>query len=271
MRRSPSDALANLPTLPTDSPQFVPTGRYTQERHNDLDLNPEGFLWPTEEVLAHEVVRLNEHVFAWDESEKGAFTEEYFDPIVIPTVEHIPWSERNIPVPPGIRGEVIQYIKDKIASGVYEPSNSSYRSSWFCVPKKNGKICLVHNLQPLNRVTIKDAAVPPLTDHMAEAFGGASCYATLDLFVAFDQRRLDVRSRDLTTFVTPLGTYRLMVIPMGWTDSFQIMHGDATHALRNEIPDYTIPYADDVPIRGPRTRYKTADGNFETIAENPGI
>ena len=32
VRRSPSDALANLPALPTDSPQFVPTGRYTQER-----------------------------------------------------------------------------------------------------------------------------------------------------------------------------------------------------------------------------------------------
>ena len=56
MRRSPSDALADLPALPTDLPQFVPMGRYMQERHDDLDLNLEGFLWPAEEVLAHKVV-----------------------------------------------------------------------------------------------------------------------------------------------------------------------------------------------------------------------
>ena len=76
---------------------------------------------------------------------------------------------------------------------------------------------------------------------------------TLDLFVAFNQRCLDVQLWDLTTFVTPLGTYRLTVIPMGWTNSFQIMHGDVTHVLRDEIPDFTIPYEDHV--RG--TRWQT--------------
>lgn len=191
--------------------------------------------------------------------------------MVMPTIEHIPYMERNIPIPPGILKEVIEYIKGKIASGVYEPSNSSYRSSWFCVPKKNGKIRLVHNLQPLNRITIRDAAVPPYTEQLAESFGGRACYAALDLFVAFDQRRLDVRSRDLTTFSSPLGTFRLTAIPMGWTNSFQIMQGDVTFALKDEIPEYTIPYADDVPIRGPASRYMTEDGEYETIPENKGI
>ena len=139
------------------------------------------------------------------------------------------------------------------------------------MPKKNGKIHLVHNLQPLNRVTIRDSAVPPYTEQIAESFGGRACYATLDLFVAFDQRRLDVRSRDLTTFSSPLGTFRLTAIPMGWTNSFQIMQGDVTFALKDEIPEYTIPYADDVPIRGPATRYIKEDGTYETIEGNEGI
>lgn len=99
-------------------------------------------------------------------------------------------------------------------------------------------------------MTIKDAAVPPLTEYMAESFGGAKCYGMLDLFVLFDQRRLDTRSRDLTTFVTLLGTYQLTAIPMGWTNSFQIMHGDVTFALQDEILEFTIPYADDVPTNG---------------------
>ena len=186
-------------------------------------------------------------------------------------ISHEPWAEKSIPIVPGIRQPVIRAVRDKVTSGVYEPSNSSYRSAIFPVPKRDGTIRIVHNLQSLNRVSIKDAAIPPVTDQMAEAFGGASCYATLDLYVAFDQRRLDVSSRDLTTFSTPLGTFRLTVIPMGWTNSFQIMHGDITHILQDEIPDHTIPYADDVPIKGPKTRYELEGGGYETHLDNPGV
>ena len=58
---------------------------------------------------------------------------------------------------------MIKIIKDKIASGVYKPMSSSYWSWWFCVVKKDGKLLhLVHDLQPLNVVTIKDSAVLPL-------------------------------------------------------------------------------------------------------------
>ena len=164
--QSPEEPLKDLAPLPVSPPTFVPTGRYTQERFKVMEINPDSFMWPEEEKLAHKVIHLNKKNFALDESEKGVFKDEYYDLVVMPTIEHIPYSERNIPIPPGIKNKVISYIKDKIVLGVYESSNSSYRSSWFCVPKKNSKIFLVHNLQPLNRITIKDAAVPPLTDHM---------------------------------------------------------------------------------------------------------
>ena len=49
------------------------------------------------------------------------------------------------------------------------------------------------------------------------------------------------------------------------------MHGDVTHALRDEIPDITIPYADDVPIKGPASRYETEEGDYETVDGNKGI
>ncbi|KAL1658184.1 hypothetical protein GGG16DRAFT_33931, partial [Schizophyllum commune] len=44
-----------------------------------------------------------------------------------------------------------------------------------------------------------------------------------------------------------------------------------TTILRPLIPDITIPYIDDVPVRGPETRYELPDGSYETIPENPGI
>ena len=78
-------------------------------------------------------------------------------------------------------------------------------------------------------------------------------------------------SRDLTTFQTPFGALRLVTLPMGWTNSVPIFHDDVTYILSGEIPEYTVPYIDDVPIRGPATRYELPSRGYEVLAENPGI
>lgn len=272
VRRIPHDVLADLPQLPTHPPVITPGKRYTAERMANQKINPTGFLLPEEEKLCQWIFRTHEDAFAWTEAEKGRLSNAYFDPIVIPTIEHIPWAMKNIPIPPGIFDEVVKIIKEKIASGAYEESSSSYRSQWFCVLKKDGKsLRIVHDLQPLNRVTIKDAAVPPLLETYAESFGGRACYGMFDLFVGYDQRELDERSRDLTTFQTPLGAQRLTVMPMGYTNAVQTFHGDITFILRPEIPHITRPYIDDIPGKGPPTRYETPDGGYEVIPENTGI
>ena len=166
----------------------------------------------------------------------------------------------------------MEIIKNEIQSGVYELSNSSYRSRWFCVLKKDGKsLRIVHDLQPLNVVAIKDSGIPPMLEQYAESFGGRGCYGMFDLFVGYDQRSLDNRSRDLTTFQTPLGTYRLTSIFMGYTNSMQIFHGDTTFLLQEEIPHVTIPFVDDILVKGPPTRFKKEDGTYETILGNSGI
>ncbi|KAF7763894.1 hypothetical protein Agabi119p4_8431 [Agaricus bisporus var. burnettii] len=207
-----------MPALPFHPPDFTPGTRYTEERKDAMNVNKEGFLTDEEEKLVHHLIKLQELAFAWNEDEKGKFSEEYFDPVTIPTIEHVPWVCRNIPIPPGNYQKVVDIIKAKISSGVYEPSNSSYRSRWFCVLKKDGKsLRLVHDLQPLNAVTIKDSGLPPMVEQYAESFGGRGCYGVFDLLVGFDQRSLSPDSRDLTTFQTPVGTLRLTSIPMGYS------------------------------------------------------
>ena len=93
----------------------------------------------------------------------------------------------------------------------------------------------------------------------------------LDLYVGYDERALAQSSRDLTTFQTPFGALRLTTLPMGWTNSVPIFHDDITKILQPEIPHVTQPYIDDVPVRGPETRYLLPSGEYETIPENPGI
>ena len=192
--------------------------------------------------------------FTWCNKERGHFQEDFFPQIEIPTIPHKPWAQRNIPIPPGIYEEVCRLIKVKIDAGVYEPSNLSYRSRWFCVVKKDGKsLRIVHSLEPLNQVTIKLAGVTPFTDQIREHFVGRACGGMLDLYVGYDKRGLAETSRDLTTFQSPFGTLQLITLPMGWTNSVPIFHDDVTHILQLEIPDTTVPYIDNIPIRGPET------------------
>ena len=271
IRRIPVDPLLSLPTLPTHPPDFTPGIRLTQERLDDLDLNRYNFLWPEELRLLTHILRLNELGLAWTEAEKGRFRDDYVSPVKIPVIEHVPWVQKNIPIPTGILDQVIQIFRDKFAAGVYEHSDASYRSRWFCVEKKNGSLRLVHDLQPLNAVTVRNSGVPPLADQLIEAMAGRACYSMLDLFVGYDHRTLDVSSRDLTTIQSPIGALRLTCLPQGWTNAVAIFHEDVTFILEPEIPHVAWPFVDDCSIKGPASRYETEDGGYETIPENSGI
>jgi len=273
VRNIDGDPLADMPTLDPVPPPFQPTGRYTEERKEGIDkAHPEGFLWDEERNLMHDFMCKQNEGFAWNDSERGSFRTDFFPPVEFPVIPHEPWIQRNIPIPPGIYNEVCKIVKTKIAAGVYEPSNSSYRSRWFCVLKKDGKsLRAVHSLEPLNAVTIAHSGVTPIPDHLAERFAGRACGAMFDLYVGYDERLIAESSRDLTTFQTPYGALRLVTLPMGWTNSVPIFHDDVTFILQPEIPDFTIPYIDDVPVKGPPTRYIQPDGSYETIPENPKI
>ena len=58
---------------------------------------------------------------------------------------------------------------------------------------------------------------------------------------------------------------------MGWTNSVPIFHEDVTYILQPGIPHTTIPYIDDVPIRGPATHYLTEDRLHEMHLDNSDI
>jgi hypothetical protein len=233
-RKIVGDPLKDMPVLETHPPDFVPTGRYTEERMQAINASHDtGFLEPEEVKLAHHFVVVHNKDFAWEEDERGRFKHEQFPSVEMPVVKHTPWV-----------------CKQKIDAGVYEPSNSSYRSPIFAVIKKDGKsLRIVHSLERLNKVTIQHSGVTPGTEQLAEHFAGRACGAVLDMFVGYDNRDLAEGSRDYTMFQTPFGAMRLVKLPMGWTNSVPIFHDDVTYVLREEIPHVTIPYIDDVPVR----------------------
>ncbi|RDB16200.1 Transposon Tf2-6 polyprotein [Hypsizygus marmoreus] len=270
-RQFPHDPLDSLPPLSCKPPDFVPTDRLTHERMESLQVNPDNFLWPEEVKLFQHILKLNEATLPFEEKDRGTLSRQYFSDYIMPTVPHTPWEYKHIPIPPGIREKVIELLKSKIEAGVYETSQSSYRGQWFCVLKKNGTLRIVHNLQPLNKVSIRDAGQLPIIDDFVESYGGRQCYTVFDLFWGFDARMVDSKSRDMTAFYTPLGLLRLTALPMGYTNSPAEFQKCMTFILADEIPDKANIFIDDLPIKGPSTQYLDDKGNPETLTENPKI
>ena len=119
--------------------------------------------------------------------------------------------------------------------------------------KKTGKIRIVHDLQVLNGVTIRDAGLPPILDDFVEPFAGHQCYSVFDLYWGFDARKVHPTSRDLTAFLTPLGLLRITSLPTGFTNSPAEFQACMSFILQHEIPHVADIFIDDLPIKGPRS------------------
>jgi hypothetical protein len=97
-RRFPEDPLASMTPLTPRPPAIVKYGtRLTKERWEQLKVDRD-FLTEEEVKLAFEILVRNEGAIAWEDSERGTFRQDYFEPITIPTVEHEPWTQKAIPM-----------------------------------------------------------------------------------------------------------------------------------------------------------------------------
>ncbi|RXW11500.1 hypothetical protein EST38_g14355 [Candolleomyces aberdarensis] len=151
---------------------------------------------------------------------------------------------------------------DKLEKGIF---SSNYLNP-VCIPT------LDHNVWIKSNIPIPRGLQPNIIKILKEKqAAGRAYYSVLDLFVGFDQCELHPDSRNLTTFQSPLGTFRLTRIPMGYTNSQQVQHGNLTFILQDQIPKVTMPFVDDVPVCGPATQYELPDGGFKMIPDNLGI
>ena len=134
--------------------------------------------------------------------------------------------------------------------GILEPSMAPYSNRWFTVPKKSGALRFIQDMQPANKVTIRNKGFGPIVDEVAEAFAGHAIYSIGDLYSGYDQFQLAFESRDLTTMKTPLGLVRMCTLPQGATNSVAHMQNAMNQILKDFVPEKTIPFVDDIPIKG---------------------
>ncbi|MBW0534622.1 hypothetical protein O181_074337 [Austropuccinia psidii MF-1] len=115
--------------------------------------------------------------------------------------------------------QLIELVRERIRTGLYEKSTSSYTSAVFCVSKSNGKLRIVNDLQDLNKITIEYLGLPPHIEEFVDAFSGRAGYRLGDIMQGYDERELDISTRPLAKFETQIGRLQLTRLPQGVTNS----------------------------------------------------
>ncbi|KAL3682400.1 hypothetical protein R1sor_000422 [Riccia sorocarpa] len=196
------------------------------------------------------MIRSYENAFSFSAEEIGCVNPKVIAPMVIFTIPHVPWDLKPIPVPRAMLPKLIDLLKEKMRMGILEPSMAPYSSRWFTVPKKNGSLRFIQDLQPANSVTIRNVGTGFVIDDVVDEFAGRAIYSVGDLYSGYDQFQLAVESRDLTTIRTPLGLMRMCTLPQGATNSVAHMQNAMHKVLREFVPEITIPFLDDIPMKG---------------------
>ncbi|RYE19845.1 MAG: retroviral-like aspartic protease, partial [Sphingobacteriaceae bacterium] len=140
LQRPPLSRDPYVTPLVKNPPEFKETQKTTVERLKQCNFGPAEWLSEEEWKLFLHILVLREGAVAYCEEERGLLKHSYGLPYAIPVVEHEPWQIRPIPIPVSIRNEFIDLVRQRIRTGLYEQSTSSYTSPIFCVLKGDGKL-----------------------------------------------------------------------------------------------------------------------------------
>lgn len=138
-----------------------------------------------------------------------------------------------------------EYIRD----GIIRESSSEYASPIVLVKKKSGELRMCIDFRRLNKVVIKDNYPLPLIDDLLDRLVNKTVFTKLDLKNSYYHLFMDKESIKYTSFVTPLGQYEFLRMPMGLKTAPQVFQRFVNNIFMDLIKENkVIIYMDDIMI-----------------------
>ena len=182
--------IGKMTMLPMNPPSFENlnyTGRLLKERMAKIISHiPRDFLMKAELDLLVHILKEKEDIITFTDAEHGTFNKKYYPDYVMKMIPHMPWQIKPLRLLPARTEEIMTMLKEQMQARKYESSQSLYCARFFAIEKKDGSLRIVHNLQPLNAMSIQDSAALPRIDNMLDSFTGAAIYRIFDLKSGFD-------------------------------------------------------------------------------------
>ena len=159
---------------------------------------------------------------------------------------------RMLPIP--IRSPTKEELDRKEGQGVIGKacSDSKWKHSMAAVVKPNGKIRICLDTRELNKWVVRPYYPSRTPKEVVSAIpASARWFSTFDAASGYFQIELDEASQDLTTFITPWGSYKCLRAPMGLSctgDEYNRRGDEALEGIPNmqKLVDDVIIYGSDL-------------------------
>ncbi|XP_028513965.1 uncharacterized protein LOC110235889 [Exaiptasia diaphana] len=166
------------------------------------------------------------------------------DESIPPTV--LPCHKVPLYIEDDVKQELDRLVNKGVLERVIEPTE--WVSQMAIVHKSNGKLRICIDPQPLNVALQREHYRLPVLDDVLPKLKDAKVFSKLDDKEAYWHVRLDERSSNLTTMITPFGRYRWKRLPFGLKVSSEIFQRKIDEALENLKGVFNI--VDDIIVVG---------------------
>ena len=101
----------------------------------------------------------------------------------------------------------------------------------------------------INQVTIRDVNLLPYANEFFKKFIGYKVISLVDFFSSYDQLKLNIESRNLIAFATPLGLLQQTTVPIKGTNLVAQFVRTITKILERHILHHTLPFLDNIIVK----------------------
>ena len=114
---------------------------------------------------------------------------------------------------------VQQHVDDMLAKGWIRPSVSPYGAPILFARKKTGELRMYVDFRSLNKQTHLDMFPIPCIHDLLDKLGKARIFSAIDLSSAYHQVRIKEGHEHKMAFLTPMGLFEYVVMPLGLTNA----------------------------------------------------
>ena len=135
-----------------------------------------------------------------------------------------------------------EYINSSKAAGLICSSSSPLGAGFFFLGKKDGTLRPCIDYRGLNEITIKNKYPLPLIELSFEPLCHARVFSKLDLRNAYHLVRIRRGDEWKTTFKTPLGHFKYLVMPSRLSNAPAIFHALINDLLRDMLNHFVFVF-----------------------------
>jgi hypothetical protein len=160
--------------------------------------------------------------------------------------------------------ELQLFIKEHMTRGMIRPSKSPYKSRFFYIKKKDGKLRPVQDYRPVDEWTICNAYPLPLILELINRLSGCSLYTKFDIRWGYNNVCIKEGDEWKAAFITNEGLFEPTVMFFGLTNSPATFQTMMNSIFANEIAEkWLMVYMDDMAIHTQHLEHETEEQHVQ--------